>query len=70
MGIQKTRVEVRNGDIIRALKIFKSKTIESGHLQEFRERQEYKKPTTIRRRQRDQAIRREKYRLLNDETGN
>ena len=69
MSTTKTRVEVRNGDIIRALKIFKSKTIESGHLQELRDRKEYTKPTAVRRRKKDQAIRLEKYRLENDETG-
>ena len=69
MSIHKTRVEVRNGDINRALKIFKSKTIQSGHLQELRNRKEYTKPTTVRRREKDQAIRLNKYRLENDETG-
>jgi len=68
MSTQKIRVEVRNGDIQRALKIFKTKTIESGHLQEYRDRKEYVKPTTTRRKQRQQAIRREQYRLENDET--
>jgi small subunit ribosomal protein S21 len=69
MSTQKTRVEVRNGDIQRALKIFKSKTIVSGHLQELRDRKEYTKPTTVRRKEKNQAIRLEKYRLDNDETG-
>jgi len=68
MSTQKTKVEVRNGDIQKALKIFKSKTIESGHLQELRDRKEYTKRTTARRRQKQQAIRREQYRLANDET--
>ncbi|MBT8327203.1 MAG: 30S ribosomal protein S21 [Bacteroidia bacterium] len=69
MATQKVRVEVRNGDINRALKLYKSKTIESGHLQELRDRKEYTKPTTVRRRKKQQAIRRNQYRLDNDETG-
>lgn len=70
MATTKINVEVRNGDINKALKLFKSKTIKSGHLQELRDRKEYTKPTTIRRKEKQQAIRREKYRLDNDETGN
>lgn len=50
-------VQVRKGDINRALKIFKRRVSESAHLLELRERQQYKKPTTVRRRQKQLAIR-------------
>ena len=57
-------VQVRKGDINRALKIFKRRTIESGHLMELRERRYYKKPTTVKRRQKQQAVREEQKRVI------
>ena len=48
-------VKVRKGDINRALKRFKRAVMDSGHLFELRERQEYTKPTTIRRKQKQKA---------------
>jgi small subunit ribosomal protein S21 len=53
-------VNVRKGDINKALKIFKRAVMDSGHLFELRERQEYTKPTTIRRKQKQKAIRNQK----------
>ena len=50
-------IKVRNGDINRALKKFKRAILDSGHLFELKERQEYTKPTTIRRKQKQKAIR-------------
>jgi small subunit ribosomal protein S21 len=50
-------VQVRKGDINKALKIFKRRTIESGHLMELRERRYYKKPTTVKRREKQVAVR-------------
>ena len=50
-------IKVRKGDINRALKIFKRAVMDSGHLFELRERQQYTKPTTIRRKQKQKAIR-------------
>ena len=50
-------IKVRKGDINRALKIFKRAVMDSGHLFELRERQQYTKPTTIRRKQKQLAIR-------------
>ena len=57
MATKKVIVEVRNGDINRALKLYKRKSMDSGHLQELKDRQQYTKPTTIRRKQKQQAIR-------------
>jgi ribosomal protein S21 len=50
-------VKVIKGDINRALKKFKRGVMESEHLQELRERQTYTKPKTVRRKQKQQAIR-------------
>ena len=50
-------IKVIKGDINRALKKYKRKVNDSGHLMELRERQEFKKPTTVRRKQKQQAIR-------------
>lgn len=38
-------VEVRNGDVTKALRIFKKKVMEAGIIQEVRDRQEYTKPS-------------------------
>lgn len=56
-----TTTKVIRGDINRALKKFKSVTLESGHLQELRERKEYKKPTTVKRKMMKDAIRTQKW---------
>lgn len=44
------RVEVRNGDLTKAMRIFKKKVQESGILQEVRAREAYEKPTTKRKK--------------------
>jgi small subunit ribosomal protein S21 len=43
-------VEVRNGDFNGALRRFKKKVQEAGIIQEIRERQEYTKPSEVRKR--------------------
>jgi len=60
MSITRVTVEVRNGDISKALKIFKKKVSESGHLEELRERRYFTKPTTKRRLEKQQAVRKNK----------
>ena len=50
-------VQVRNGNIQKALKIFKRRIDESGHLQLLRTKQQYTKPTTVRRKQKQNAVR-------------
>jgi small subunit ribosomal protein S21 len=49
-GIQGLAVEVRNGDVNKALRIFKKKVQEAGIIQEYRERQHYVKPSEQRRK--------------------
>lgn len=50
-------VKVIKGDINRALKKYKRRVNDSGHLLELRERKTYTKPKTIRRAQKQAAIR-------------
>ena len=50
-------VKVIKGDINRALKKYKRLVSDSGHLLELRERKYYTKPTTIRRREKQLAVR-------------
>ena len=56
-----TVVKVIKGNIQQALKKFKNKTMDSGHLLELRERQQYLKPSVIKRKQKKDAIRAEKW---------
>lgn len=62
-GKSRITIEVK-GDINRALKSYKRAVIKNGHLIELRERQQYKKPTTIRREQKLKAIRKNYYNNL------
>jgi|13_taG_2_1085334.scaffolds.fasta_scaffold133761_1 ribosomal protein S21 len=57
-------VKVRKGDINRALKIFKRAVMNSGHIFELKDRQEYTKPTTVRRREKQVAIRKQEIELM------
>ena len=65
-GKSRVTVIVRNGDINKALKIFKKKVNESGHLLELRERKEYTKPKTVRREIKQKAIRRNQLEVMNE----
>jgi small subunit ribosomal protein S21 len=47
---QGLRVEVRNDDVNKALRLFKKKVQDSGILQELKEKEFYEKPTTKRKR--------------------
>lgn len=59
MAKNKTQVSVKviKGDINRALKKYKRKVNDSGHLLELRDRKTYTKPKTTRRREKQLAIR-------------
>jgi ribosomal protein S21 len=54
-------VKVRKGDINRALKIFKRAVMDSGHIFEYKE---YTKPTTVRRREKQVAIRNQQIEVM------
>ena len=56
-----TTTKVIKGDINRALKRFKSATMDSGHLDELKERKTYIKPTTKKRKMKKDAVRAEKW---------
>jgi len=58
-----TTTKVIKGDINRALKRFKSATIDSGHLEELRDRKQYTKPTTKKRKMMKDAVRKLKWDL-------
>tara|TARA_B100000959_G_C14842705_1_gene566726 strand:+ start:527 stop:739 length:213 start_codon:yes stop_codon:yes gene_type:complete len=52
------RIEVRNNNAEKAIKLLKKKINAEGTLKECRDRQSYEKPTDKRRRRKAQAIRR------------
>ena len=61
MKNSKVKVKVIKGNIQQALKKFKNKTMDSGHLLELRERQQFLKPSVVKRKQKKDAIRAEKW---------
>ena len=65
MSVTLVSVEVRNGDIQKALKLFKQRVEKSGHIKELRDRKEFKKPSTIKREQRNRI----KYQLELEKKG-
>ena len=58
-----TTTKVIKGDINRALKRFKSVTMESNHLEELRDRKTYTKPTTKKRKMMKDAVRKQKWKM-------
>ena len=53
-------VKVKNGDLGKALKLFKKKVEASGHLNELRERRYFVKPSIIKRIQKLETIYKDK----------
>jgi ribosomal protein S21 len=62
----KVTVEVRSGNIESALKVFKKKVFNSGHLDEYKKRQEYIKPSVINREKRKNSKWQQKKNTKND----
>tara|TARA_Y100000592_G_scaffold71584_1_gene111439 strand:- start:49 stop:240 length:192 start_codon:yes stop_codon:yes gene_type:complete len=60
-------IPVVKGNINKALKLFKRKFKQTGILKEVRERKNYTKPSTKRRKQKEKAILKRKYKEENDE---
>ena len=56
MGIVLASVEVKNGDIQKALKLFKKRVDQSNHIQELKDRREYKKPSVKKREQKNKLL--------------
>ena len=61
------KIPVVKGNLNRALKLFKRKFKQTGILKEVRERKNYTKPSIKRRKQKEKAILKRKYREKNDE---
>jgi ribosomal protein S21 len=68
MGKAKVTIKVWKGDINKALKKFKRGVIESGHIAELKERQQFTKPTTERRKKKQEAIRNAKFERMKEDT--
>ena len=60
-------IPVVKGNINKALKLFKRKFRNTKMLKEVRERKNYTKPSTKRRKQKEKAILKRKYKEDNDE---
>ena len=56
MGVKLVSVEVRDNDIQKALKIFKKRVEASGHIKELKERRYYKKPSVIKRENKNKVL--------------
>ena len=54
-------IPVIKGNINKALKLFKRKFKQTGTLKEIRERKNYTKPSTKRKKQKEKAILKQKY---------
>ena len=61
------KITVIKGNINKALKLFKRKFRNTKKLQELRERKNYTKPSAKRRKQKEKAILKQKYKEDNDE---
>jgi small subunit ribosomal protein S21 len=59
-------VEVRKGDINRALKIFKRRGFDSGHIQELKDRKQFTKPTTSKRKEKQRAVHLQQLKTIED----
>lgn len=54
------RVEVRHGNVDKALKILKKKMFDDGTIREVMERRYYEKPSETRKRKKQEAVNRRK----------
>ena len=61
------KIPVVKGNLNKALKLFKRKFKQTGILKEIKERKNYTKPTTKRRKQKEKTILKQKYKEDNDE---
>ena len=61
------KIPVIKGNINRALKLFKRKFKQTGVLKEVRERKNHTKHTTKKRKQKEKAVLKQKYKEKNDE---
>ena len=61
-------VEVRGGNVEKAMRVLKKKVLKAGILKEYRERQYYRKPSFIKREAKKEGIKnwKKKQKLLQD----
>ena len=64
----KVSVKVRNGNLDSAIKFFRRQVMNSGHLQEYKDRQEYIKPSVRNRRKKQEAVWNQKKKTRNDKS--
>jgi len=64
------KVEVRDGNLEKALRLFKKKIKDSRILLELRDRQEFTKPSLIKRRNKNKAINRLRMEVLEEKRNN
>jgi len=64
------KVEVRDGNLEKALRLFKKKIKDSRILLELRDRQEFTKPSLIKRRNKNRAINRLRMEVLEEKRNN
>jgi small subunit ribosomal protein S21 len=57
------RIEVRNGNVDRALKILKKKLFDDGSIRDAMDRRYYEKPSDVRRKKHKEAVNRSKKNL-------
>lgn len=60
------RVTVMNGNFDKALRIFSKKVQSSGKLKEYKDRQQYEKPSVLKKQSKAAAKRREQKRISED----
>lgn len=64
------KVQVRDGNLEKALKLFKKKIKDSRIMLELRDRQEFIKPSLLKRRNKNKAINRLKMEVLEEKRKN
>ena len=60
-------VEVRHGNVEKAMRVLKKKVLKAGILKEYRLKQYYRKPSEIKREKKNLAKLRNKYNILKDQ---
>ena len=61
-----SKVVVHNDNVDKALRTFKKKILDNGLLDELREREQYDKPSTVRRKEKNKQVRRAQHQRENE----
>lgn len=62
-----SKVVVQHDNVEKALRTFKKKILDNGLLDELREREQYDKPSTVKRKEKNQQVRRAKKKLESEQ---